>query len=307
MSLLRPDSLQRAHQSLIGLAIGDALGAFFEFSHGRISRRVSERIVPSGIWHWTDDTHMALSLFSVLRQYGTIEPDAFASSLVKHYDRSRGYGRSIRALVQRVRAGASWQEIAGQLFGQRGSYGNGCASRVAPVGAFFADDFTNLLEQARRSAWVTHQHPEAIAGTIAVASAAAWAWRLADHPIDSPADFLNRIVQHVPESEVRLRIVQARQLAADTPIAEVVRLLGNGNDATVQTTVPFALWCAAQRLENYEEAIWLTLQGQGDCDTTCAIVGGIVVLRAGIKSIPAAWYDACEALADWAFRETLDV
>jgi ADP-ribosylglycohydrolase len=307
MSLESSEQLQRAHQSLIGLAIGDALGAFFEFSHGRVSRRVSERILPSGIWHWTDDTHMALSLFSVLRQYGTIEPDAFASSLVQHYERSRGYGRSIRALVQRVRAGASWQEIASQLFGEQGSYGNGCTSRVPPVGAFFADNFTHLVEQARRSAWVTHQHPEAIAGSIAVASATAWAWRLADQAINSPVDFLNRIVQHVPESEVRARIIQAGQLAADTPIAKVVALLGNGSDPTAQTTVPFALWCAAQRLDSYEEAIWLTLQGQGDCDTTCAIVGGIVVMRTGINSIPSTWYDACEPLAEWAFQEALNL
>ncbi len=37
---------QRAHLALVGLAVGDALGGFFEFSHGRLSRRITERIVP---------------------------------------------------------------------------------------------------------------------------------------------------------------------------------------------------------------------------------------------------------------------
>lgn len=56
------DPLQRALLSLQGLALGDALGGFFEFSHGRLSRRITERIVPQGTWHWTDDTQMVLSL-----------------------------------------------------------------------------------------------------------------------------------------------------------------------------------------------------------------------------------------------------
>ena len=103
---------------------------------------------------------------------------------------------------------------------------------------------------------------------------------------------------------MRVCLIQARDLAPGTPVATAAALLGNGSDPTVQTTVPFALWCAAQRLDQYEEAIWLTLEGQGDCDTTAAIVGGIVVMRGGIGAIPAAWYAACEPLAQWAFDDT---
>lgn len=47
--------------------------------------------------------------------------------------------------------------------------------RVAPVGAFFADDMDLVVSQARASAEVTHAHNEAIVGAIAVAVAAAWA------------------------------------------------------------------------------------------------------------------------------------
>jgi len=45
-------------------------------------------------------------------------------------------------------------------------------------------------------------------------------------------------------------------------------------------------------------AIWLTLSGLGDCDTTAAIVGGIVVLRTGVAGIPVAWRAACEPPPD---------
>jgi hypothetical protein len=54
--------------------------------------------------------------------------------------------------------------------------------RVAPVGAYFADDLAQAAEQAHRSARVTHAHPEASAGAIAVAIAAAWAYRLRVRP-----------------------------------------------------------------------------------------------------------------------------
>jgi ADP-ribosylglycohydrolase len=303
MSITPSEPLQRAQQSLIGLATGDALGAFFEFSHGRISRRITERRLPQGPWHWTDDTQMALSLFSVLRRHGGIEPDAFMASLVRHYERSRGYGRSVRAMVQRVRDGAAWRTTSEQIFGSLGSYGNGCASRVPVVGAFFADDLAAVAEHARRSAIVTHAHPEAIAGSIAVAAAVAWAWRLRDASPISRADFLDRVLASIPASTIRTGVAQARDLADGTTVAAAVAALGNGIDATVQTTVPFALWCAAEQLASYAEAIWLTLQGQGDCDTTCAIVGGIVVMRGGIAAIPSAWNQACEPLAQWAFAE----
>jgi ADP-ribosylglycohydrolase len=62
--------------------------------------------------------------------------------------------------------------------------------------------------------------------------------------------------------------------------------------------VPFALWSAARRLGDYEEAFWTTAQVGGDVDTTCAIVGG--VLGAGKSGAPpAAWVERTEALPDW--------
>jgi hypothetical protein len=54
--------------------------------------------------------------------------------------------------------------------------------------------------------------------------------------------------------------------------------LGNGTNVTSQDTVPFALWCAARHLHDYEEALWTIVAGLGDRDTTCGIVGIIIAL-----------------------------
>jgi ADP-ribosylglycohydrolase len=56
------------------------------------------------------------------------------------------------------------------------------------------------------------------------------------------------------------------------------------------------MWSAAQHLDNYEEALWLTVSGLGDRDTICAIVGEIVSFHTGVEGIPAAWRRAREPL-----------
>jgi ADP-ribosylglycohydrolase len=280
------------------------LGAFFEFSHGNISRRITERKPPAGEWHWTDDTHMALSLFSVLRQEGFVEQDQFAKSLAQHYQRSRGYGMASRSLIRQIRDGKDWRVEAKNVFGGQGSYGNGCASRVPVVGAFFADDLELVAEQAQDSAPITHAHPEAIAGAIAVAVGTALAWQTRTVPSPGRSKFINQIIPFLPSSDILEKLKQACDLSPDISVSTAAEILGNGTSPTVQTTVPFAVWCAGEILDNYEEAIWLTLEGQGDCDTTCAIVGGIVVMRAGLDGIPALWKEAIEPFPKWAFEET---
>ena len=72
--------------------------------------------------------------------------------------------------------------------------------------------------------------------------------------------------------------------------------LGNGRKVISSDTVPFSLWCAARHLGDFVEAMWTTVSGLGDRDTTCAIVGGIVALAAGRSSIPEDWLRAREAL-----------
>jgi len=75
---------------------------------------------------------------------------------------------------------------------------------------------------------------------------------------------------------------------------DAIQQLGTGNDVTAQDTAPFCLWSAAYHLENFEDALWWTAKGMGDCDTTCAIVGGIVALSA--SEIPALWLKRREPL-----------
>lgn len=286
--------LQRARLSLHGLAVGDALGGFFEFAGSAARRRITERWLPGAPWRWTDDTQMAGAVVATLQRSAGLDQDVLAAELAARYERGRGYGMASRAVLSRLRRGGDWRVEAAGLFGGTGSYGNGAASRVPPIGAYFADDLAAAAEHAARSAVVTHAHPEAVAGAIAVAVTAALTWQLREQPVGREK-LLGQVIELTPESVVRERLAIARGLPAETPAEAVAKLLGNGTDVSCQDTVPFALWCAADRCVSFEEVVWLTLSGLGDCDTTCAIVGGIAMLRGGWEAVPLAWRQACEA------------
>ena len=292
--------LDWAAVALAGLSVGDAFGERFFVEPALAERLTAERVIPNAPWRYTDDTEMALSVAAILARYGHIEQAALAQAFAARYDPSRGYGPAMHRLLRQIAEGASWTITARGMFAGQGSYGNGAAMRAAPVGAYFADDLDAVVAEAARSAEVTHTHPEGIAGAVAVAVAAALAWwaRDAAEP-SSRSDFLDRVLSHVPEGEVHSRLRRARDLSDTASVQAAVAVLGNGTGLSAQDTVPFALWCAARHLDNYEEALWTTVSGLGDRDTTCAIVGGIVTCHVGEAGIPASWLQAREPLTDW--------
>jgi ADP-ribosylglycohydrolase len=295
--------LDRARISLEGLSVADALGGFFELGGWRtLPYLLQTRTLPTGIWHFTDDTNMALSIYEILRLHGRIDQDELVQSFAEHFERTRGYGMGARALLNAVREGGNWRERSKELFGE-GSYGNGAAMRVAPLGAFFAeDDMSVVVQQAVLSSEITHAHPEGIAGGIAVAVATAQAWRVRDNP-PNRSDFIDLVLPYIPEGEVKTGCVRARDLPPDASLADAVRALGNGSRITAQDTVPFVLWSAGEKLNDYEAAIWQTAEAGGDVDTTAAQVGGIVAMVTGVERIPTEWIAHREPLPQWALGE----
>jgi ADP-ribosylglycohydrolase len=278
--------------SLEGLSVGDAFGQRF-FSEAVIDEHLASRTLPPGPWRWTDDTNMALSIVEVLTTYGTVDQDALARSFGEHYEPAREYGYAMHELLPLYSVGADWRPEAPKLFGGSGSYGNGAAMRVAPLGAFFADDLARAAEEANKSAVVTHAHPEGAAGAIAVAVASASA------ATGAGADILiESVIEHTPESEVRDRLERINRIRPESSLSYVATLLGNGSRITAQDTVAFTIWVAAQHLEDFAAALWLTAEAHGDVDTTCAIVGGIVGARVGVEGIPAGWRNRREPLPD---------
>ena len=297
--------LARARVSLEGLSVGDGFGEqFFYLTPDRAASHIEYRALPLKSWEFTDDTNMALSIYSVLRRFGEIDQDTLIQDFARHYEQQRKYGASMRGLFSQIVAGVSWQTAASALFDGQGSYGNGAAMRAAPLGAYFADNLDMAVDNAKRSAEVTHSNSEGIAGAIAVTIAAAFAWRMrGENALLSASEFIDRVISYLPTSEVRSNLRQARDLRPGLPAGVVAAMLGNGSQISAPDTVPFAIWSAIEQITNYEEALWMTASVGGDIDTNCAIVGGIVACYTGLEGIPQGWRENREALPEWAFTE----
>ena len=294
--------LECAELSLAGLSVGDAFGERF-FLHAQIAQSmIQHRALPKEPWPFTDDTNMALSIYATLRIHQEISQDYLAQSFAEHYDLGRGYGAAMHGLLRRLTGGEDWRLAANSLFEGQGSFGNGAAMRVAPIGAYFASDLDRVVHEATKSAEVTHAHPEGIAGAVAVAVAAACAVNCRGNDVTRQA-FIDIVLPYVPDSEVRSGIKRARDIQT-THVEHVVAMIGNGYQITAQDTVPFTLWCAGEEISSFEDAMWLTASGLGDIDTNCAIVGGIVSLYVGYDDVPDDWLDKREALPQWAFEDT---
>jgi ADP-ribosylglycohydrolase len=133
------------------------------------------------------------------------------------------------------------------------SWGNGSAMRVSPVGFAF-DTLEETLEQAKRSAEVTHNHPHGIAGAKAVAGCVFLA--RAGHSKDHMREFARR----------RFGYDMDRRLDDIRP--------GYGFDVSCQGSVPEAI-LAFLESTSWEDAIRKAISLGGDSDTIAAVAGSI--------------------------------
>lgn len=286
------NAAQRMERALEGLSVGDAFGERFFQPPQVLVDALQRRQVPAAPpWAWTDDTAMALSVVETLREAGTIDPGALAHRFARRYaaEPHRGYGGGAHGLLTQLSQGAPWAQAARALFDGQGSMGNGAAMRAPPLGAFFADaELSTVVEEAHRSAVVTHAHPDGQAGAVAVSVAAACLARGL-----SRAQVWTHVLSLTPPGPTRSGLERASRLGFDVPVHHAAETLGSGARALSSDTVPFSLWCALRHHDDFVEALWNTVAGLGDRDTTCAIVGGLVALN---DAPPRDWVLAREPL-----------
>ncbi|GIF56383.1 ADP-ribosylglycohydrolase family protein [Asanoa iriomotensis] len=302
-----PTRLGLAYDSLDGLSVGDALGAQF-FMVGRSLADLVAGRPPAAPWEWTDDTHMACSVAGELRDHGRIDQDRLAAVFADRCEPYRGYGGGAVVILHEIRDGVPWRQAAAEAFGGQGSWGNGAAMRVPPLGAYHPDRPNLAASEAIASAEVTHAHPEGVAGAVLVAVAASHAAASRLDGARPPAGtLLDRLSPYLVEGAVQRGMARAVRLIGHS-VEEAAYELGNGSRVTAQDTVPFALWTAATYLDDYPTAITACVQAGGDVDTTAAIVGGIVSAytgigdRPGVRGLPPEWLKAREPLPSWANR-----
>jgi poly(ADP-ribose) glycohydrolase ARH3 len=123
--------------SLIGCAIGDALGSEFEGTSEFVS---TSDLNFSG--RWTDDARMMIGVTESLIENKRFDGRSMALTFIRHYEEEpwRGYGSGPPQVFKLIKSEMSWKEASKRLFGGAGSLGNGAAMRAAPMGLLYHYD-----------------------------------------------------------------------------------------------------------------------------------------------------------------------
>lgn len=295
---------ERIRGSLLGLAIGDALGARFEGASAREMRRryptpaaMLERL-PGRTLHFTDDTEMAFAVAEVLAIKSPTKA-SYAQTLAANFSDWRGYGRGTVAVLKAILRGVDVAAAPFHYFAD-GSLGNGAAVRVAPIGLVFGDAPVLLENHARASAKATHAHPLGIAGAVLMAHAVAFSLQSAGRPFVREQFFDTLQAVDVPDV-MMAALVRARAASHESNLQK----LGTGTIAL--ESVPTALASFANNPDDVVGSIAGAILLGGDCDTIAAMVGALVGARHGESALPPRWLDALEPTARTRARHLTDV
>lgn len=279
--------------ALLGTFAGDALGAPFEGAPPVPGRDAAGRMGPGGgTLTYTDDTQLAIALATHLCDDPWVDPDGLARTFLEHYEAGRGYGAGMHGLVELWRSGMPVAEAATAIFAD-GSFGNGAAMRVAPVGVLWAHDGDALAEVAARQARVTHVHPLGVDGAVAQARAvglAATSGSFGPEQIEAVADAAH-------EDELRERLQRAVDLIdrwdrdPGIGLADVADRLGN--HVVAHRSVPAALWAAAVAAD-VPDGVALALGLGGDADTIAAMTGAVLGAAGTRHAVPGEWLERFE-------------
>jgi poly(ADP-ribose) glycohydrolase ARH3 len=288
----------RVRGSLLLSACGDALGAPFEgatrIDPAEVDQWLDEPVAPL---RWTDDTAMTLVLAGHLaRRGGTVDEADLAGEFAAEWTREpdRGYGPGAARVLAAITGGTPWAQAARGLFDGAGSYGNGAAMRVAPVGLVAGLGPSAVAARARRSAAVTHAHPLGQDGAAVQAVAVAVAARTpTSGGLDADA-FLAQVAAYTGTGEFRaaLQRIAALTRRGTTPPEVAAQL---GNDVSALGSVPAALAAFLTHPDDAYSAIGFAVRIGGDTDTIAAMTGALCGARGGTHAVPHQWQRRLEA------------
>lgn len=283
-------TLEQFTGCLLGLAVGDAVGAPFEglspdniyWGYGTGSALLE--VPPGETICYTDDTEMTVSLAQTLTGHGRILEEPLCRAFADNYHPERGYGQGARLVIEAIVTGGNWRRVAAETF-PGGSFGNGAAMRVAPIGLLFCHDLDRVMEQARLSALPTHVHPLGVEGAQLMAVAVALALRPGS--LDRRA-FYRELLRRAQSEEFRWAVSAAARLRR----GDTVAFLGSSLEA--HRSVVTAIACFVASPDSFEDAVSRAIGLGDDTDTLAAMTGALCGARLGLASVPARLLAALE-------------
>jgi len=302
--------LDRYRGCMVGAVIGDCLGSPVEckFWRGIPAKRVSEifkeyQNEDHKILKYTDDTAMARQVADSIISMRSADSKDMAQRFVQEFDMEpfRGYGASVGEVFRKLKRSKCQDPYkpASEQFNGSGSYGNGAAMRVHPIGLLSHNaSNTSIIENVKKSAKVTHTHMDAINGAVLQAACVSWAlqgsktsdMRKKIHDIcsnfDKPDD---------TESETYIDKVDIINECLEDTDVNITNLIEDlGNDVAALGSVPASVYSfLAGSTQNttlpskdvvlpsddsgpgFERCLQLAMMFGGDADTIMSMTGAI--------------------------------
>lgn len=277
---------QRIVGGILGLALGDALGAPFEF------RRAHD--VPTPIpafelpWmdrppgSWTDDTAMARNLWTSLIATGRIldTDDVLRRHLEWLASSPPDIGSQTLAALREHQRGAA--DAAKVVFDRRGpevSAGNGSVMYCAPLGLAYVDRPDDLLEAAPALSAITHWDERCKTACFAVTFTAAALVRG-----DDPESAVRSALERVADRE------GGEELDYLTGAAGIERPIDGPDQGFTLFTAGVALRVAGEG-EPFEDGLREVVALGGDTDTNASVAGALLGALHGVDGLPPDWLD----------------
>lgn len=282
----------RAVGALLGSALGDALGAGYEFA--AVAPDLEPDMIGGGLGNfapgeWTDDTAQAVAVArgavaGDLRTEGAL--DVAASGFARWFaDGPPDVGIQTRAVLQLAGEDASaarMREAAAAVHERTGrSAGNGALMRTASVAIAHLDDPEGLVRAVLAVAALTHV--EADAGE----SSALWCLLIRHAVLTGETPSFDDVAAWVPHAEVwRARVREAEEAPASTFTnnAWTVGALQAAWSAVVSTPVP-----TARPADHLVASLTTAIRIGHDTDTVAAIAGALLGARWGTAALPDRW------------------
>lgn len=313
---------------LIGGAAGDALGYSVEFSSAeRIFAKygengITEYSLVNGVAEISDDTQMTLFTANGLLVHATREKETAQSCIYKAY--LDWLSTQIGTYPASDAPHISWLLNDQRLFSRR-TPGNTCLSalssgkmgtiqepinrskgcggimRVAPIGLYYSGSDVSIEESdqiAAEAAAITHGHE---LGYLSAAALAHIVRRLTENDAETvlPAaiDAMRTMPALFPETEHLHEMLELMQRAIDLVATEMddldtIRQLGEG--WVGEETLAIAIYCAVKYENDFEKALIVSVNHDGDSDSTGAVTGNILGARLGYDAIPRKFVEKLE-------------
>lgn len=292
--------LEKFRGCLLGLAIGDALGAPVEFDN---LAAIRQRFGPQGItdlipWHglpagsYTDDTQMTLAtIYGMLAAHERGRSKGIVHWPSMIYHAYLDWLKSQNDPRQRRAPGNTCLNALGS--GQMGtldapinnSKGCGGVMRTAPVGLLFRG--AEAFRHGATYAAITHGHPS---GYLSAGFMAELIGHLVDDAsLDEGLDRTTATLLGYPDHEETLtKVTQARSFAGDrTSTDDAIRAIGEG--WVGEEALGVAIFCALRFPDDYRAAVIAGANHDGDVDSTASMAGAIIGTKLGANAIPAEW------------------